>query len=263
MDEAGKQGLKVIGHIPNAFQGKPEEAFVPHFDMVAHAEEFAKQSKDYSESDAQRFARLAKDNGTWVCPTLIVIARVAEQTRTLDSIRNLTCFQYVHPLLQSKWLTANQHNQGTSPERVARFKKMMVFNIQLVKAFKEAGVPMVAGTDAGSSGVVWGFSLHDELDLLVRAGLTPGEALASATRLPAIWLGIDSIAGTIQAGKCADLVLLDENPLADIRNTRKIAGVFVNGRWLDKAFIDAMLADLSKRNTAAKDQWDWSKRGGY
>lgn len=152
IDEAGKQGMKVVGHIPNAFQGRLEEAFVPHFDLVAHAEEYAKQTRDFSERDAQHFARLAKDNGTWLSPTLITMVRIAEQARSLDSIRLLPYLPYVHPLLQSKWLTSNQYNQGTSPQRVANLEKINEFNVRLIKAFKEAGVPIVAGTDAGTSG---------------------------------------------------------------------------------------------------------------
>ena len=263
IDEADKQGMKVIGHIPNSFKGRIEEALVPHFGMVAHAEEFTKHTRDFSDRDVQHYAKLAKENGTWVTPTLIVIESSADQARSLDNVRTLQSLQYVHPLLQSKWLTANRHNQGTSPERVARFERMIGFNSRLVKAFKKAGVPIVAGTDAGSSGVVWGFSLHDELELLVEAGLTPEEALTSATRLPAVWLGIDNMVGTIEAGKYADLVLLDANPLNDIKNTRKISGVFVNGRWLDRAGIDAMLSDLSQRNAGSKHEWEWSKRGEY
>lgn len=264
VDEAGKQGMKVIGHIPNAFQGKLEEAFVPHFDMSAHAEEFSKHTETYTEEDAKRFAKLAKDNGTWVCPTLVIIVWASRQSRSLDDVKNLPSLPYVHPLLQSKWLTANNYNKGTNPTRVAHHDKMVAFHKNyLVKAFKEAGVPMVAGTDAGSSGVVWGFSLHEELELMVGAGLTPYEVLESATRLPATWLGIDSIVGTITPGKYADLVLLDANPLVDIKNTQKIAGVFVNGKWLSKSTIDAMLADLSRRNNAMKSQWDWSKRSQY
>jgi hypothetical protein len=262
VDEAQKQGLKVVGHIPNAFKGRVEEALFPHF-MVAHAEEYAKQTKDYSDQDAQRFAKFAKENGTWLSPTLIVMARIAEQTRTLDSIRNLRSLQYVHPLLQNKWLTANKNYIGTSPGRVGSIEKIVDFNNRLVKAFKEAGVPIIAGTDAGSSGVIWGFSLHDELELLVRAGLTPEEALVSATRLPASWLGIESKVGTIETGKFADLVLLDANPFDDIKNTRKIFGVFVNGRWLEKSLINRMLFDLSKRNAATKNKYEWSKRGEY
>jgi imidazolonepropionase-like amidohydrolase len=142
-------------------------------------------------------------------------------------------------------------------------ERMTAFNKRLVRALKDAGVPMVAGTDAGSSGVVWGFSLHDELALLVEAGLTPVEALLTATRNPATWLGIDSLTGTIEPGKFADLVLLAANPLDDINNTRNISAVSVNGRWLDKPVLDTLLADLSRRNTAAKDKWEWSKRDQY
>jgi len=152
----------------------------------------------------------------------------------------------VPPLLQSKWLKANNYIRGTTPDRVSYLNKIAEFNIRLVKAFKKAGVPMVAGTDSGTSGVVWGFSLHDEIELLVEAGLTTEEALISATRLPATWLGIEDKVGTVEVGKYADLVLLDANPLDNISNTRKISGVFVNGRWLDRPTINAMLSDLAK-----------------
>jgi imidazolonepropionase-like amidohydrolase len=263
VDEASKQKMKVIGHIPNAFQGKIEEAFVANFGMVAHAEEFAKQTKDFSYQDAQRFAKLAKENGTWLSPTLIVMKRIAEQTRTLDSISNLKSLGYVHPLIQNKWLTANKHNTGTNSERVISIQKMVDFNNLLVKAFKEAGVPIVTGTDAGGSGVISGFSLHDEIELLVKAGLTPEEALVSATRLPATWLGIENKIGTVEAGKFADLVLLDKNPLDDISNTRKIAGVFINGRWVNKTKIDMMLSDLARWNSENRDKYDWKRRDEY
>jgi len=260
VDEANKQGMKVIGHIPNAFRGKLEEAFVPHFGLVAHAEEFAKHSENYSDEDIQRFAKLALENGTWLSPTLITIERIADQARSLDSIRNLEGFQYIHPIMQSKWLTSNQYNRGTSPERVAHLEKMIEFNNRLVSAFMKEGVPIVAGTDAGCSGVVWGYSLHDELALLVNAGLSTEEALVAATRLPATWLEIDDKIGSVEVGKFADLILLEANPLENIRNTKKISGVFFNGQWIDKQKIDAMLADLAKRNTANKDRFDWKKR---
>lgn len=262
IDEAGKQEMKVIGHIPNAFKGKIEEAFIPHFDMVAHAEEFFKQTEG-DEQNPEHLAQLAKTNGSWVCPTLIIIEAAAAQGRSPDAVKTLPSLQYVHPLLQSKWLTANNYNKNATAESILRLERIIEFNKNLVKALKKASVPIVTGTDAGSSGVVWGFSLHDELDLLVKAGMTAEEVLRSATCLPASWLKMSDKIGTIEAGKFADLILLDANPLVDIKNTRKIAGVLVNGRWLDKKKISYMLADLAKRNSAAKDKWDWQKRNEY
>jgi imidazolonepropionase-like amidohydrolase len=259
VDEANKQGLKTIGHIPDAFIGKLKEAFVPHFGMVAHAEELTKHTKDFSEQDAQRFAQLLKDNGTWLCPTLTTMVWIASQVRSLDELRASPTLQYVHPLLQSKWLVANNYNKMSNPETIAKFEKFVKFHVLLVKACKAAGVPMVIGTDAGVSGVVHGFAVHDEMSLFVEAGFTPEEVLTSATRLPATWLGIDSEIGTVEVGKRADLILLDANPLSDVKNTRKIAGVFINGQWLNKTTLNAKLSDLSKRNTAAKGDYDWKK----
>jgi imidazolonepropionase-like amidohydrolase len=263
VDEASKQGMKVVGHIPNAFKGKIEEVFVPNYDLVAHAEEYAKQTDSFSDEDAKRFAQLSKRNGTWLTPTLITMVKIKEQVHSLERIINLPSLKYVHPLMQSKWLNSNNYNTGTTPDRMAYVDRIADFNIRIVKAFKEAGVPIVAGTDSGVSGVVWGFSLHDELELLVQAGLTPQEALTSSTRLPANWLGIDDKIGTIETGKYADLILLDANPLNDISNTRKISGVFVNGQWVDKVKIKTMLSDLAKRNTLNKAKYDWKKRKEY
>ena len=113
---------------------------------------------------------------------------------------------------------------------------------QIVKHMQRAGVPMMAGTDTGDPGTRPGDELHRELELLVEAGLTPLEALRSATLAPARYLdALDSL-GSIEKGKLADIVLLDANPLEDIRNTRKIAGVFVRGRFLSKEWLDAEAA---------------------
>ncbi|MEZ5897112.1 MAG: amidohydrolase family protein [Parvularculaceae bacterium] len=263
IDEADKQGMKVVGHIPTAFKAHTEDAFAPHLGLVAHAEEFAKQTEVFTEAEARRFAAIAKANGAWVIPNLSNLVRIAAQARSLDAVQDLPSFQYVHPLMQSKWLTANQYNKGSNPRRIAYYDQLVAFHRQLALAFRDAGVPMLAGTDAGTSGVVWGFSLHDELELLVDAGLTPVEALRAATIQPATWLEIEDRIGSVEAGKFADLVLLDANPLTDISNTRKIAGVFFDGRWLSRDGSDAMLAELAIKNARPENRLEWNKLADY
>ena len=107
---------------------------------------------------------------------------------------------------------------------------------------QKAGVPILAGTDAGNPFCFPGFSLHEELALMVVAGFTPAEALRSATLNPAKFFGLDKTLGTIEVGKIADLVLLGANPLQDIRNTQRIKAVVSNGRLFDRKALDEMLA---------------------
>ena len=101
---------------------------------------------------------------------------------------------------------------------------------------------MLAGSDTPQPFVYPGFSLHEELELLVEAGLTPVEALRAATYNPAEFLGALDSLGSVARGKVADLVLLDANPLTDIRNTRRISAVVANGRLFDRAALNRLLA---------------------
>jgi imidazolonepropionase-like amidohydrolase len=114
----------------------------------------------------------------------------------------------------------------------------------MIASAHDAGVGILAGSDAGANEYsVPGFSLHDELVELVAAGLTPMEALQTATLNPARYLGIADDFGTVELGKSADLVLLEANPLDDIHNTQKIAAVVVNGRMFERPDLQRMLAD--------------------
>ena len=103
---------------------------------------------------------------------------------------------------------------------------------------------MLAASDALIMYVFPGFSLHDELELFVKAGLTPMEALQTATRNPTIYLGLSDMVGTVEEGKKADLVLLEANPLENISNTKRITAVIVNGRLIPKVSLDKMLKDV-------------------
>jgi imidazolonepropionase-like amidohydrolase len=121
----------------------------------------------------------------------------------------------------------------------------------LVGRLNRAGVQILAGTDCPNPFVYPGFSLHDELGLLVRSGLTPAEALRTATVNPAIFLGVTDSLGTVARGKVADLALLDGNPLTDIANTKRIRAVIQGGRLLDRRALDAMLAQAKARAAGA------------
>jgi imidazolonepropionase-like amidohydrolase len=110
-------------------------------------------------------------------------------------------------------------------------KRLYAKQLEIVREMNRAGVRILAGTDVAMSG----FGVHDEMELLVKASLTPLEALQAATRNPAEFLGRVDSTGAIEVGKTADLVLLDADPSADIRKTRKIAAVMVRGKLLMRA----------------------------
>jgi imidazolonepropionase-like amidohydrolase len=134
-----------------------------------------------------------------------------------------------------------------TPADITGGEKVFQKQLQLVNAMNRTGVQLLAGTDMA---LYPGFSLHDELGLLVQAGLTPMEALQSATRNPARYFGLQNSLGSIEKGRLADLVLLDADPLKDIDNTRKIFAVVLNGRLLTRSTLDAMLVEAE---TAAKE----------
>jgi imidazolonepropionase-like amidohydrolase len=118
--------------------------------------------------------------------------------------------------------------------------------LEMVGSMKRNGVRLLAGTDVPAPNVVPGFSLHDELALLVQAGLSPMQALQTATRNPAEALGVLSSRGTVEPGKIADLVLLETNPLEEIANTSRIAAVILRGQFIPKTSLEAMLANSAR-----------------
>jgi imidazolonepropionase-like amidohydrolase len=118
--------------------------------------------------------------------------------------------------------------------------------LEMTLAMFKAGVPFMAGTDTAAGVHIFpGFSLHQELALFVAAGLTPFQALQTATWNPAEFMGRSADMGSVEANKVSDLVLLDANPLEDIGNTRKIRAVVLNGRYFPRNALDRMLRGVA------------------
>jgi hypothetical protein len=193
-------------------------------------------SKEKCDALFGRFAR----NGTWQCPTLHNNWRHAHSFDKALIGDPRSCY-YPTPF-REYWKKRSLDDQKR-PERAARLKAYYERLFQLVKDMHRLGVGILAGSDSGANEYSFpGFSLHDELAELVAAGLTPMEALQTATLNAAQYLGVTDAFGTVEAGKTADLVLLDANPLREITNTRKIAAVIVGGRLFEKRELQRMLA---------------------
>jgi imidazolonepropionase-like amidohydrolase len=181
-------------------------------------------------------ATLAR-NHTWVTPTLVVYQPYAHAFDSASTHPEWA--KYVPGIVQGGWVhTAGRLTPGDS--MVVR----SYFSFDRTRELKEAGVKLLAGTEMPQAFVFPGFSLHQELELLVRSGLTPLEALRAATYNPAEFLGALDSLGTVARGKVADLLLLDANPIADIRNTRRISVVIANGRVFDPAARAQLLKDV-------------------
>jgi hypothetical protein len=196
----------------------------------------------YAPQKLADLAALFAKNFTWQDPTLVssnVVAHANDANFARDSR-----LAYVPSAERESWTPENNMFVKFSPpeywvQRGAALRE----ELAIVGELHRAGVPFLAGTDSGGVPCTYpGFSLHDELAFLVQAGFTPMEALQTATLNPARFLGLADQLGTVAQGKQANLVLLEANPLDDIRITQKIRAVVVRGRYLDRAVLDTLLA---------------------
>lgn len=279
-DEAKKRGIPFAGHVPlwlsAAEASDAGQKSIEHLEGIFLAcsaeepelrkilEQALKDAKDidqirtslvrvlnqieeravetYSqEKAAALFARFAK-NGTWQAPTLVV--KRAGAFMDDSDFTNDPRLKYLRPGIVESWKNQDDWRlKNRSSELSARYKMIFQKQLELVLAMHRAGVKMLAASDAVVWYVVPGFSLHDELELFVKAGLTPMEALQTATLNPATYLGLSDVVGTVEEGKKADLVLLEANPLETISNTKRISAVIVNGKQIPRGSLDKMLRD--------------------
>ena len=184
-------------------------------------------------------------NGTWQVPTL-TIRHARPFLADLAAARD-SRLQYMAKSITDGWTPRDDPRQPGTQAAIESRKRLYAKELDAVGLMHRDGVRIVAGTDTPNPYCFPGFSLHEELALLVDAGLTPMEALQAATRDPAQMTGRISSSGTIEKGKFANLVLLDADPLADIRNTRRISAVILHGRLFTRNELDRMLADVAKK----------------
>jgi hypothetical protein len=260
---ARAQGMHVTGHlikdVPYSEAAEAGQEFEHIQGMLAACtrrgaelakgtpmESLEERVRNFDPEIARAFARTLVQYGTWVTPTLDVSFALANPHRTdepPDPRMRYLPKGYAATFGDRVRAGVQQPQAGPTIEVLQTWHKKCQ---ELTGLLQQAGVLLLAGSDTGATNddKYPGFSLHDELRRLVEAGLTPAQALKTATWNPAKWQGRLDQSGSIEQSKLADMVLLDANPLADIRNTSKIRGVFANGRWLDRRSLDAMLEKL-------------------
>jgi hypothetical protein len=195
-----------------------------------------------TESGIGRLARQLRDADIPVQTTLVAFAVLTSSPGRLRAMQADSWLDYLAPAIQDGWRRLPTEPAPLVPEPILEFMQTVTSSLH------RHGVRLVAGTDAlGAPLIVPGVSLHEELRLLTECGLSPYEAIRAATTNPAAMLRREVEFGTVEAGKRADLLLLDGNPLQDLGAMKRPHGVLVRGRWLPRVELDRMLERLLTR----------------
>jgi imidazolonepropionase-like amidohydrolase len=277
-NEAKKDGIRFVGHVPDSITAAAAsdsgQASIEHLtgvllgcstretelrqrrmapakpieseeETVAEDRAWTKDMLDsYSDEDAARLIQKFAANRTWQVPTFPTLVYLGFVTPETD-LGNDPRLKYLTEQLRRIWEQGrNAALSGRNSTDFAQRAEIIRRSLEIVGKMNQAGVPIIAGTDAAAPNVFPGSSLHEDLAYLVEAGLTPMQALQAATIRPAEFLGRNAQQGTIAVGKRADLVLLDANPLDNIRNTTKIRAVILNGKLLERTDLDKLLAGV-------------------
>ena len=265
-DEARRQGLVLAGHRPlrvsiadmlaagqrsvehprlfleECHAGAADFRALPDLQNAYDAE---LRWKMVDEHDGARCSELIKSmaaSDTWWTPTLQVLQMSALSGDS--AFRADSRLRYIPWLLRTLvWMPDADRSAREPADESGRDLYGTLYDMALghVGQAHSAGVKILVGTDAGDTYVFPGFGIHDELVELVRAGLSPASALRAATLDAAVFAGMDDDFGSIAIGKVGDLMLLDANPLDDVSHTRRIAGLFFNGEFFDRAALDELL----------------------
>ncbi len=222
------------------------EALLPSDAPAVPASFFGYRAAPYAdESRIPKLAAAIAEAGTWVVPTEALMVRIAGPGAAAGLMADES-MAYVSAETRAQWRGARQrflNDPDYDAEAAAAFLRL---RLKLIGALPRDR--LLLGSDAPQVFNVPGFAIHRELALYVEAGLTPAEALATGSVNVARYLGLADRRGLIRPNFDADLVLLEADPLADIANTRKVAGVMVAGRWYDQAWRERKLAAIAARH---------------
>jgi hypothetical protein len=251
---AKRLGMPVDGHVP--LSTSVEYVLSSGQNMIAHPEEIMKFAKGYNPEQVAYYASLIAKSNTWVTSTLIIHRNLNALLRDSASEFSKPGVEYLHPMGRGIWEYIYTHLYKPIPEaeRARLLNGFNSFQKPFVYEFCKQGGKLLIGTDPLMPSTLPAFALHDELCELVSAGLHPYAALRAATTNASEFLGELDIAGTIEPGKRADLLLLDENPLQDISNTKRIAGVMTQNKWISKKDIEKRLKEIRESYATLRER---------
>ncbi len=262
IERAREHGLHVAGHVPltgitveeavSAGQRSIEhvtallESVLPRESARSIEAARAALANFYNVDAEPIFTHMIR-HGVWFTPTLVAgrgAALAVDPAYRRDADPRM---KYIAPAFHTFWDRHLRQPHDLPATIVEGRKWVFRQTIEIAREAHEWGVNLLVGTDVGGISIFPGFSVHEELELLAEAGLSPAEALQAATLNPARYLGAADSLGTVTVGKLADLVLLNADPLADIRNTQTISAVMVRGRLFARPQLDSLLTDVEAK----------------
>jgi imidazolonepropionase-like amidohydrolase len=246
---AAEEGIRFGGHVP-------EDVGLMHalrmgqetFDHVDGYVEFVggmEGPMDPAKLDSA--VRMTREAGAWVVPTM-ALWEVLYTTIDLDSLQAFPELRYAPPQQVTAWVNAYNQRRNAPQFDMATSRRIIEARQQVLAALHRGGAGILMGTDAPQQFSVPGFSLHREFPRMRAAGMSPFDILATGTRNVGHYFQRNDAFGTVAVGRRADLLLLDADPLADVANLQRIAGVMARGRWMPREEIQTRLQAIAARH---------------
>jgi hypothetical protein len=255
-------GIGIVGHIPNSVTLM--QALALGHKTIEHAKtipmycagdvtqakkrslyQFIDAVNNYDSETCLRSLQAIKSANSFYVPTHLTVKMPAFITQSPDKIK--WAQRYIPKKFLWLWQQEVKH-YDRNPAVVKKYQRLYKHTLYITGIANKLGVNIMLGTDANDTYIVPGFSAHEELSELVKAGFSPLEAIKAATIIPALFLELEEQYGSVTVGKFSDLLLLENNPLEDINNTRSINTIFYNGRIIEKAEIMRIFESLKNKS---------------